>query len=303
MVQGEVYIINSEFVKKQQDKNEKDYVSKWDYICGLESYCRARAKASYETDAFVKSSLLTKRMRSIFNRRKFAPKADKLSTRSDKIRENLKLLALETGSKAKFVEELTERCKITVERAEGIYDDMKIDHPTAKQVQFYYCSSTGRCKVLDGGACHEKEATNCPPPSSISILCPRDTNLRRKQHKSRKRKALSKSYQANKERKNARKKREKQRSLTRKLAREVKTTDWYDYESNPYCCIWGCGWCYGEWGEEDDEESQDFCHEAEAITSKIMYDWFREVTAVSSHENNANYRSDNLSHPQDEEGA
>lgn len=299
MVQGEVYIINSEFVKKQEDENEEDEYFNYgdDYVCGLEFYCRAHAKASYEKDVFVKSSLLTKRMRSIFNRRKFAPKADKLSTRSDKIRENLKLLALETGSKAKFVEELTERCKITIERAERIYDDMKIDNPTAKQVQFYYCSWTGKCKVLDGGVCHKKEGTNCSPPSSISILGPRDTNLRRrKRHKSRKRKALSKSYQANKERKNTRKKREKQRSLTRKLAREVKTSDRYDYESNLWCC--GCGWCCGDWEEEDDdEESQDFCHTVEATTAKMMYDWFREVTAVSCHENHAKYRSDNLSHP------
>merc|ERR1719379_3373570 len=146
MVQGEVYIINSEFVKKQAIPYT--YIRSDEYSCGLEGYFRAHVKASYDKDAFVKSPLLTKRMWRIFNRCKFVPKVDNLSTRSDKIRENLKLLALESGSKATFVEELTNRCKITKERAERIYDDMKIDNPTAKQVQYYYCSRTGKCKVL-----------------------------------------------------------------------------------------------------------------------------------------------------------
>jgi len=240
-------------VKEQQDEQKKRgwYDYNYDYVCGLESYCRAHTKASYEK---VDSSLLTKRMLAIFNRCKVSPKADKLSTRSDKIRENLKLLALVTGSKAKFVEELTESCKITMQRAEEIYDDVKIDDPTVKQ---------------GAAVCCKKEVTNYPPPSSISILGPRDTKMRRRKgRKSRKSKALSKSYQANKERKNARKKREKQRTLTRKVAREAK----FDWEDD---------WCRDCWDDDCWEEDQELhiCYEAETTTAKKMDAWFHEVAA------------------------
>jgi hypothetical protein len=303
MVQGEVYIINSEFVKQQAIPYT--YIRSDEYSCGLEGYFRAHVKASYDKDAFVKSPLLTKRMWRIFNRCKFVPKVDNLSTRSDRIRENLKLLALESGSKATFVEELTNRCKITEERAEEIFEDVKIDDPTTKKVQTYYCSQFSEWKVIEGAPCRKKALTNCPPPSSFTILGSRDANVvRRKRRKSRKTKAFKKSYQSNKERKIARKNREKRRTLARKKARKAKLEPAleFDYE-NFGCCIWGCAWCYGEYEEEyDDDESHHFNPEAETTTVKEMYDWFRQGFTTPRHENKDKRRSNSpsVSQPHDE---
>jgi len=283
MVQGEVYIINSEFVKKQEKVNNFKCSYDSHYSCGLESYCRVHVKASYDKDAIVESLLLTKQMKRIFNRRKFVPKADNLSTRSDNIRENLKMLALVSGSKATFVEELTNKCKITEERAEEIYEDVKVDVPTTKKAQFYYCSVWGEWKVLEGAACRKKEDTNSPPPPSISILGSRDVNvLRRKRRKSRKTKAFSKSYQAKKERKNARKNRKKQRTLARKEAREEKLAL---FESERSSEKWWC-WGWDVYEDHDDEESHLF-YEAESTTVKEMYDWFRQGFTTSRHVNKA----------------
>lgn len=255
-VREDVYIINSEHVKKHE-------TGFYNYVedAGLGNCYRAQLKASYNKEAFIQSSFLTKKMRTIFNRCKILSKTDSLQinamlqTRSERILSKLKLLALESGSKVVFVEKLTNMCKMTEEKAEEIYERVKIKGPK--------------------GAVQTMKDTSCPPPASFSSLCPNDASSRRRKRKPRKKK-YSKAYQDRKDRNYERRIREKKLTLARKEARDAKTARNYDFDPEYVCgCCRCCGSGYVGWDDEWDEEPEDLWTGIEEDTTvKKMYEWF-----------------------------
>jgi len=248
-VRGDVYIINSEHVKEQ----ETEFWYGED--AGLGDCYRAQLKVSYDKDAFIQSSFLTKQMRTIFNRCKILSKSDRLhvnamlQTRGERIFAKLKLLALESGSKAAFVEKLTSMCKMTEEKAEEIYERVKIKGPK--------------------GAVQTMKDTSCPPSASFSALCPNDVSFRRRKRKPRK-KIYSKAYLARKDRNYERRIREKKRTMARKEAREAKIARNHDFDPEYVYC--GCSRCRGDWEWAD--ESDEMWGKKENTTVENMYEWF-----------------------------